>query len=77
MFNVGDQVRLVGYQKDIDLMEQNLGRIYTITNIYEKDRKHPLYFLNDGYNFIYREDWLEPVEQETINTDELESLLGE
>lgn len=77
MFYVGDRVKLVGYQDNIDLMKKNLGRIFTITDKYEKDRDKPAYFLNDGYRFIYREDWLEPVEQETINTDELEDLLGE
>lgn len=75
MFNVGDQVRLVGYQDNIYFMKQNLGRIFTITNKYDGGK--PAYFLNDGYGYVYREDWLELVEQETIDTDELEGLLGE
>ena len=78
MFYVGDRVKLVGYQNGITLMMKNLGRIYTITGIYDtKYAGKPAYLLDDGYRFIYREDWLEHVEQETINTDELENMLGE
>ena len=75
LFNVGDKIRIVGYQDNIDSMERLVGRIAHINFVEHSAKEDELswYYLRE-VSWNWREDWLELAEPKTERED-IEELL--
>ena len=69
---IGDRVRVIDYQKGCMPMTEEIGTVHTIVGI-----DAPNWYTIDSSTFMWREDWLEVVDEAfkiNVNEEELMKL---
>ena len=76
MFKVGEKVRIIDAQENLDLMKTMIGNICTIKEV-DHNSHHVYRLKEDIYQFGWFEWWLESAEPAEITEKEIELILGE